>query len=181
MHLARTYHTVAERAKETPKEIPLKSGLSKQGALKTSIFQPPCSSGHLIHTCTGYSRSGCRQVKHGLFCCVHIAEGTQPWTESDSPSSGIPAQRDLNTFKNWDKTTPPSLCNIMKAGNFNNCWAGVTTVRIWGIGVLLLYCCLLQTLPSNQAGACFEKLPIFWNAYDHGENTQSFLTLYTHW
>lgn len=46
-----------------------------------------------------------RQIECGIFCCVHIAEGTQPWTESDLPScGGIPARGDLQVFRNQEKT-----------------------------------------------------------------------------
>lgn len=48
----------------------------------------------------------------------------------------------------------------MTSGNFSSCQVGVTMVRIWGFGVLLFYCGLLQTLWSNQAGVFLKALKL---------------------
>lgn len=83
----------------------------------------------------------------------------------------------------------PSLCNTTKAGDFNSRRQSATTVRVWGIGVLLFYLLLSITnfAIEIRLGPIFKSWGPFLKAHHHLEMPtatarttphQSSLTLY---
>ena len=90
---------MSERVNETPKETHLKSGISSKEH-SGSVFPSLLFLRILLSTPQLRIGQGTERQSIEVFCCLHSMKGTQPLTESESPSCEISAQRNVNMFKN---------------------------------------------------------------------------------